>query len=370
MVPAFLFFQIWYKNVNLFRVKNKRRRPTKRWDSANKKMKKALLTGGTGFIGYHIIRRLCHENVAVRCLVRHTSSRSGLQAFDVEYCVGELHDPESLRRAVEGCDTVFHLAGLVRARNYREFENVNRFGTENLARASAGCSPPPVFVYVSSLAAAGTSMPHQPRKETDPAMPISKYGKSKLAGEAALMQFAGQMPCTIVRPCIVFGEADRMNLEIFRFVKKWGMCPIPGYGDKCYSWIHADDLSDLLITAARKGERLGQNPLLGTGIYLASSDTGRKMSEIGHIIAGSLGKDRVCTVHCTPIPLWAISTFYEVKKWCTGHMQPFDWEKAWEALHHWTCSPEKAQSQLNFSPQPLEKRIYQTTQWFSENGWL
>ena len=332
-------------------------------------MKKVLITGGSGFIGYHLVRRLCQDNVAVRCLVRKTSSRSLLQPFEVEYCVGELMDTESLRHAVEGCDTIFHLAGLVKARNYQEYENVNRWGTEHLASVAVQCSTPPVFVYVSSLAAAGHSTPDSPRRETDPAKPISKYGKSKWAGEVSLLPFSEQMPCTIVRPSIVFGEADTMTLELFKTIKKLGICPLPGFGDKFYSWIHATDLSDLLIAAAQKGERLNPNEPTGTGIYFASCDEGRKLSEIGRLIGLSVGRDRIWA-RCFPVAVLAVSTYYEAKKWLTGKAQTLDWEKMGESLYHWTCSPEKARSHFNFSPLPLGERINQTTRWYEENGWL
>jgi nucleoside-diphosphate-sugar epimerase len=292
-----------------------------------------------------------------------------LQSFEVEYCVGELYDTESIRKAAEGCDTIFHVAGLVRARNYQRYENVNRLGTEQIARVASYCSTPPVFVYVSSLAAAGHSPPEQPRRETDPAEPISKYGKSKWAGENSLLSFSEQMPCTIVRPGIVFGEADRMNLELFKAIKKFGICPLPGFGDKFYSWIHAADLSDLLIIAAQKGERLNPKQPMGTGIYFESNDGGRRLSEIGHLIGLSVGRNRVWS-HSFPIALWTVSTYYEAKKWLTGEAQPLDWEKMWDSLHHWTCSPEKAKTQFQFSPLPLEERINQTSRWYEENGWL
>jgi nucleoside-diphosphate-sugar epimerase len=68
--------------------------------------------------------------------------------------------------------------------------------------------------------------------------------------------------------------------------------------------------------------------------------------------------------------VWSVSTFYEIRKRLTGTAQPLDWEKARESFSHWICSPEKAQMQLGFAPQPLENRIEQTTQWFLANGWL
>ena len=333
-------------------------------------MKKVLITGGSGFIGYHLVRRLSQENVSVRCLVRETSSRTLLQPFEIEYCIGELNDAESLRKAIDGCDTVFHAAGLVRARNYQEFENVNRFGTENLAKVAAESSSPPVFVSISSLAAAGNTKRNQPKRESDPAVPISNYGKSKLTGETVLFPFAERMPCTIVRPGIVFGEADKMNLELFQAIKKLGFCPIPGFRDKFYSWIHAADLSDLLLAAAQKGERLNKNQPTGTGIYFASSDAGRGLSEIGRLIGQSVGRDRIRIMHCPPMVCLAVSTYYEARKWWSGSPQAYDWAKAWEALHHWTCSSEKAKTQLNFSPKSLEERIHQTAQWYVENNWL
>ena len=333
-------------------------------------MKKVLITGGSGFIGYHLTRRLCQNDVAVRCLVRQSSSLSLLKPFDVEFCTGELDDVECLCRALDGCDTVFHVAGLVRAMNRQEFEKVNCFGTENLAKAAARCASPPVFIYISSLAAAGSSLPELPKREHEPPMPASLYGKSKLAGEEALRAFGDRMPCTIVRPGIVFGGADKMNFELFKVIKNWGFYPNPGYIDKLYSWIHADDLCDLLMTIAQNGERLIPDQPLGTGIYFASADEGRKWSEICRLIGQSLGRDKVRAVNCGPIGLWVLSTFYEAKKRWSGKAQPLDWEKARESLLHWTCSPEKVKTQFGFSPQPLEERIRQTTQWFVEHGWF
>jgi nucleoside-diphosphate-sugar epimerase len=274
-----------------------------------------------------------------------------------------------LRNAAAGCDTIFHLAGRVRANSYREFEETNVIGTENLARVGAEVGVQ-TFVHVSSLAAAGISTPDQPKIETDEPKPISNYGKTKLAGEQALKQLAGSMQCTIIRPSIVFGEADRMNLELFKTVKRWGLCPNPGFTYKQYSWIHAADLSDLLVLAAKKGERLAADGDAGTGIYFAAYDSGRYLSEIALLVRHALGKKRIIPILTPPIAVWTISTFYEAVKLCTHQSVAFDWAKAYESLHHWTCSPEKAMCQLGFLPKSLEARMFQTIHWYLDKGWL
>jgi nucleoside-diphosphate-sugar epimerase len=268
---------------------------------------------------------------------------------------------------------VFHLAGLVRANKPGEFETANVTGTNNVARAAVAENVLR-FVYVSSLAAAGCSTPRRPKQEADEPKPISDYGKSKLAAESVLRAFADSMQCTVVRPGIVFGEADKMNLELFKAVKKLGICPNPGFTRKIYSWIHAADLADLLILAAKSGERLPiGNPTsenFGQGIYFASCDEGHPLQDIALGVRRALGKKRVIPITCPPMAVWAISGFYEIRKMCTGSAVPFDWAKAYESLHHWTCTSAKAAQQLGFAAQPLDDRIRQTIAWYLDNDWL
>jgi nucleoside-diphosphate-sugar epimerase len=334
-------------------------------------MKRILITGGNGFIGSHLIRRLQNEGYDIRCLVRTHSVAEQLKRLDVELSYGELSDIESLSRAVENCDTVFHLAGKVRARRKQEFEETNCLGTKNLVNAAAQNSEPPVFIYVSSLAAAGPSNQKQPRRETDFPYPISAYGKSKLGGEKAVIAHSNQVLCSIVRPAIVFGEKDQMNLEIFKTINNLGICPIPGFQDKVYSWIHAADLSELLIMVAKSGERVTPESPIGTGIYFAAENNGIQLSKVGHEIGIALGKQRIRTIHCLPFMIFVISTFYELSKHFTEINTPYDWAKAWESLHHWCCSSEKAKRQLGFTPlKSFSERINQTARWYKESHWL
>ncbi|MDR2114980.1 MAG: NAD(P)-dependent oxidoreductase [Planctomycetaceae bacterium] len=334
-------------------------------------MKRVLITGGNGFIGFHLIRRLQNEGCDIRCLVRTNSVTDQITMFDVELCYGELTDSGSLIKAVKDCDTIFHLAGRVRARKKQEFDETNHFGTKNLVNAASQLSVPPIFIYVSSLAAIGPSNREQPKYETDIPRPISAYGKSKLGGEKAVTAVSDRLPCSIIRPGIVFGEADRMNLELFRTINRLNICPIPGLGDKIYSWIHADDLTELLITVAKSGERITPESPLGTGIYFAADNDGIYLSKVGREIGLALGKQQIRNIHCLPLTIFTISTFYEILKQFAKTNSPYDWAKAWESLHHWRCSPEKSQQQLGFSPLvPFSERIAQTAHWYREHNWL
>lgn len=334
-------------------------------------MKRVLVTGGSGFIGFHLIRRLQKENCEIRCFVRPDSVTDQLKMFDVELCYGSLADSAGLIRAANNCDTIFHLAGKIRARKNREFETTNCFGTENLVKAAIQNSTPPIFIYISSLAAAGPSSWEQPKYETDIPCPISAYGKSKLGAEKVVTAVSDRLPCSIVRPGIVFGEADRMSWELFKTIDRLSICPIPGFCDKIYSWIHAADLSELLITVAKSGERITLEAPIGTGIYFAANNDGIRLSEVGKEIGQALGKQRVRIIRCLPLVLFSVSTFYEILKQFSETSSPYDWAKAWESLHHWRCSPEKSQQQLNFSPlASFAERINQTTHWYKEHCWL
>src|SRR5262249_35362514 len=141
-------------------------------------------------------------------------SRRNLEGVRYEERIGELTDFESLKAAVQGVDVVYHLAGVISARDRAGFFQANAEGTGNLARACAEANPGlKRFVYVSSIAAGGPCASAEPRTEAMPDAPISVYGRSKLQGEVELKRWSRdgeRFPITIVRPPIVYGPRDKM----------------------------------------------------------------------------------------------------------------------------------------------------------------
>src|SRR5687767_7868530 len=110
-----------------------------------------LLTGASGFVGRHAFERLRAAGHVVRCLVRRPESHAALAGDGTDICPGDLCDAGVLARAVDGCDAVLHVAGLIAARSYEEMRAVNETGTARLAAACRiAASPPRRFVLVSS----------------------------------------------------------------------------------------------------------------------------------------------------------------------------------------------------------------------------
>ncbi len=333
---------------------------------------KALITGASGFIGTHLAKALAGEGHQVRCLVRRSSRTDQLSAMGAELAYGDVTDPASVAAAVRGVDTIFHLAGLVKALTYEQLLSVNEQGTRHVAHACAEQGQPPVMVLVSSLAAAGPSASDRPRLESDPAEPVSNYGRSKRAGELAAVAFAGRVPLTIVRPPVVFGEGDLSMLSMFRPIKLLRLHLVPGFTERRASMIHAADLVAGLIRAAERGERLapGQAANSAHGYYFLAAERNPTFAEWGQLIARSLGCRRLRVDSRAEVLGWGLAGLSEA--WARARRRPhiFNLDKLREATAgSWVCGSDRAREQLGFSVAAnLEKRFVQTTRWYRSHG--
>ena len=320
----------------------------------------ALVTGGQGFIGAHLCRRLLAEGHAVRVLARPQSDLERLRDLPVEVLRGDLATGAGLAGAVAGADWVFHLAGALKGFREEDLMRVNRDGTRRLAQACRTAGPAR-FLLVSSLAAGGPSgADGRARTEAEPPAPVSWYGASKLAAEREVL--AAGLPSVILRPPVVFGPGDRDVLSCFRLADR-GLLPVPGRGRRRYSVLYAPDLADGLVRAA-------QAPCpAGTVLHLTGPDL--PWAEFAQRIAAALGRRG----RLLPLPEALVrlsGRAADLAAWVRRRPGIFSSQKVAEMLAPgWVASPDRARALLGWTaPTALDDALAATAAWYRDHGWL
>jgi nucleoside-diphosphate-sugar epimerase len=233
------------------------------------------ITGGTGFLGGHVLREAVARGHSIKAMTR--SPR--LPRPNVEWVHATLDDYQSLADLIAGSDAVIHVAGAVNAPALAGFIAANVTGTTSMLTA-AEAEGVRRFIHVSSLSA----------REPD----LSDYGWSKAASEKLVAQ--APLDWTIVRPPAIYGAGDREMFELFRIARARGVVPLPPRGR--LSLIEAGDLARLLIDLIEAPESVGQTyePDDGAGV-------GYSHREFGRMIGRAVGRPRALAL---PVPRFAL----------------------------------------------------------------
>ncbi len=206
------------------------------------------ITGGTGFIGRHLLRAAGQLGCSVKALARPARVGHLAAAPGVTPVPGDLSDSAALCELVAGCDAVIHLAGAIRGRSREDFLRDNLQGTRRLLDAIARVNPNAHLVNVSSLAA------REPR--------LSWYAESKAAAEVAVVE--GGKRWTTLRPPVVYGPDDPALAPLWRALAR-GWLPVMGSADNRFSLVHVDDLARVLLELAALDEPLQASLTLHDG---------------------------------------------------------------------------------------------------------
>ncbi|TWU29984.1 NAD-dependent epimerase/dehydratase family protein [Bythopirellula polymerisocia] len=334
-------------------------------------MNKALVTGATGFVGSNLVFALRKLGWSVRTLVRDPTRAVHLVERDAEIVTGSLQVLETLVEAVSGVDVVFHVAGRVAALNRQEFYEDNVVGTRTVMEACAEQASPPTVVMVSSLAAGGPSTPGTPRCETDPDVPVSAYGESKLAAEHEASKLSDRVPLTIIRPPVVFGPGDRNSLKLFQSICMTRLHAVPGLRSMPMSIVHVADLCTALVQLSESGTRMQPTADHSTGVYCITSGRTITYSEFGRLAAAGLDK-RVIVLPLPKTMFWIVGGVMEGIGQVRRRPSIFNWDKVHEAVASgWECTDEKLRHDVGYAPAaPLEQRFNETAAWYREQGWL
>jgi nucleoside-diphosphate-sugar epimerase len=324
------------------------------------------ITGATGFIGSHLIKKLIDSGHQCRCLVRSRHKSKELEKLGVELVEGDITLPESLKGMAKGMDAVFHLATLGHMSNFSisesMFEAVNVQGTVNVMEEALRARVQRA-IHCSTVAAMGICS-DVPATEASHCNPHHSYGRSKLKAEQKILAMSREenLPVVIVRFSMVFGPGDNRDiLRLTRLTKK-GLFPEVGKRPKLTPLIHVDDAVQGLILAAEKG---------ATGeIYLLTNQQALPFDEIRKTLQQALGIKRPPLY----VPEWAalfIASLVEIVWPIFGKNPPVSRKNIESTLADRVFSIKKAQTQLGFEPKvdPVEG-LTETVRWYQQHGWV
>lgn len=326
--------------------------------------KSVFVTGATGFTGGHLCRHLIAAGYRVTALVRPGGDDSCLIRMGVHTVRGDICDSDGLQQAVDGADTVYHIAAAFRDASLPDqaFFEVNVQGTRNIIHAAAAAGVKR-FVHCSTVGVHGDTG-RTPATEDSPFQAPDVYCESKIEGELtarALFEELG-IEGSVFRPMGIYGPGDTRFLKLFRSISRRRFVMI-GSGDVYYQMTHIDDLCRGIMLCGEHPNAVGE-------AFLLAGDHHTTLTELVDCIADALdvkplpfrvpmapvmAAAHVCDAVCRPLginpPLYP------------RRVEFFSKDRA--------ASIDKARSLLGYEPRvSLADGIRMTAQWYREKGWL
>ncbi len=324
---------------------------------------KVLVTGGTGFLGKNVARRLAAAGHSLRLLARAGSKLEGLPT-DAEIVRGDVADAESLRLAAAGCDAIVHMAAMVKmwTTDRSQFDRVNVDGLRNVLDAADAARAR--VVYTSSFMALGPAGP-APGDESlvHPGSPRNDYERTKAAADVvARAAAAAGRDIVILYPGVVYGPGDLTDGNIVvKMVSDHltGRFPgIVGPGDRLWCYSFVEDVVEGHLAALERG-RSGERYILG-GENVSMDG----LFETLHAVSGR----KPPPLH---IPYPAASALgYACVAWAelTGHPPLLTHEVVGVFREHWAYTSAKAERELGYRTRPLREGLQRTVAWLKERA--
>lgn len=333
-------------------------------------VERALLTGGSGFVGLALARRLLDEGFALRALVRAASDTRRLRALDaerIEFVEGDLLDAASLHRACAGCRFVFHAAAEYRLWHPRprEIYAANVDGTRALMQAARAAGVERI-VYTSSVATLGLHADGTPSDEDTPVGlddMIGHYKRSKYLAEQEVLKLVREqsLPAVIVNPSAPIGPGDARPTPTGRMVLDAAAGRMPAYVDTGLNVVHVDDVADGHVLALRRG-RIGERYVLGA----RDMSLREILAEVARVAGRKAPRVRLD-------PAWLLPVAHVAQGWARltrGPEPRVTVEGLRLAQKRMYFSSEKARRELGYAPARTERAISDAIEWFRANGAL
>jgi nucleoside-diphosphate-sugar epimerase len=327
--------------------------------------KKVLITGATGFVGYHLIEKAIGAGLEVYAAVRKSSDTSHLSAFDIRYIDLDYANIDQLVETLEDhqFDYIIHAAGTTKAKTAADYNKINAEYTRNLAIASITAEISlQKFVFVSSLAALGPLSDLSTRIHDDtPAHPVTNYGASKLLAEQYLDEITA-LPLIVIRPTAVYGPREKDIFILFKSISR-GLEPHIGSFKQQLSFIYVKDLADVIV-----------NALLSTFSnvqYNVSDGNVYDRYALAKTLKKALNK-RTFKFHIPVGIVGLMASFMDLLYANSKNTPTLNREKMAELTAvNWACNIDHAKEDLGYEPRfNLARGILDTVKWYKENGWL
>ena len=330
-------------------------------------MKAVLVTGGTGFLGSHLVDRLVSDGKKVRVLARPTSSianiREHIENGNVEILRGDLRDVESIKQACRGVKEIYNTAGAVDFSLPEEiFYSVNVHALRAFVNTAVEARVER-FIHVSSIGFYGWNQ--GPINEESKHQPLNVYETTKLLGEQVVFEAYEKkgLPVTVIEPSAIYGPRARVGIpQMIKWVKK-GWMPLIDGGNHRLNMVYVSDVVDALILASGKREAIGESFVIG-------NEDSPSYREIIEILSDCLEVDS---------PKWSIPSglakFFSAIIQKGAELLGLDFFPLYDYLSYMTLDGvvdiSKAKRILGYSPKVgLQEGMQKTVEWFCENGTL
>lgn len=327
--------------------------------------KRVLITGATGFVGYHLIEAALKQDLDVYANVRQSSSVDHLKDLDIQYVDLNFSSVEMLTQHIDEnkYNYIIHAAATTKAKNLQQYIKINADYTRNLAKATAAARHKvEKFVFVSSLAAIGPlEKPDEVLKDFSKSNPVTFYGISKAKAEDYLNQIEG-LPLIIIRPTAVYGPREKDLFILFKSIRS-GLELYIGKQEQKLSFIYVTDLAELIIKTL--GSAIKHNAYNVSDGRIYDRFSLAKFSKMAL-------KTKTLTVQ---IPVGIIKGV----AWCLD--RSYGWFNKVPTLNldkvkeltaaNWICSIQNLERDFGFQPKyTLENGIQETITWYKKNNWL
>jgi len=319
------------------------------------------LTGGSGFVGSHLLQKLVSEGHEVRVLVRENSDTRLLNRLGVKLVYGDVTNRKSLPNLVNGADIIYHLAANIYTGTPDKFWKVNYYGTRNVLETCLHRDFQRL-VFTSTVTVMG-SISNPLANESYPYSPTSPYEKSKCEAEKLVLRYHKKfdVPVTVVRPAVVYGPRNMYHLKLYRWIRKGGF--LIGSMNNLVHLSYIENLLGGITLAAEKPKAMGE-------VYIIAYEKPISWRRYVHLVAKAIGVNP----RDGQVPLWtvkAVGHLSDFTSWMfgTNPLLTSGWVE--DLTKNFAYDISKARRDLGYDPKvTLKEGISRTIGWYRRNGYL